>query len=422
MSILSKTKIDEYSNRVSQLLTNYKLYNRSTFHEWFFGFTEDHADNIMDEQYEDYKKVMATLINSANPCTTDSNVHRGYTEKSMRSAIGMRTKDNDDMDDLVDDDEDGEDARPKKNNYDILFAIDMRIEIRSDDPRELLEDKFNAIVGVIIIEQGECIASPKSWCVKVICVKPNSVKGSILMGACLYCIKANPIINQECLLELVDGYKNLSAFYSYTGLGFLRDNSLWDERCFHTKYCMPMRADLSEISQGDIINKVLGRGPKFILDSDADPSGLWNRKCYVLQNKNNEVLKEIQTINNLMLRLTLWENIDRPGYSDEKALYNMYRIQYPSLSNSKLIPILQDRLNVKLKEFDRLTVVGSSWCDVNVELDEVASAPPKCRGVGCNILGGRSYKKTRAKKTRAKKTRAKKLRRKKSRRKYYKNK
>jgi hypothetical protein len=111
-------------------------------------------------------------------------------------------------------------------------------------------------------------------------------------------------------------------------------------------------------------------------------------------------------------------------------LYNTYRIQYSGISDSNLIPILQDRLNVKLKEFDRLTLIGSSWCEVNVELDEVdrvASAPPKCRGVGCNILGGRSHTKSRAKKTRAKKTRAKKLRvkkmrAKKSSRKYYKNK
>ena len=422
MSLFSKTKIQEYSNHVSQLLTNYKLYNRSTFHEWFFGFTEDDADNIMDEQYDDYKKVMAELVKTANPCTTDSSVHSGYTERAVRSALSMRTKD---------EEEDG-DGSPKKNNYDILFAIDTQIEIRSDDVDQalILADKSNAIVGVIVVERGECIESPKSWCVKVICVKPNSVKGSLLMGACLYCIKANPSINQECLLELVGGYKNLSAFYSYTGLGFLRDDSLWNELCFDTKECIPMRADLSETSQGDIINKVLGRGPKFMLDINADPSGLWNRKCYVLQNKDNEVLKEILTISNLMLRLTLWENIDRPGYSDEKALYNSYRIRYPSVSNSNLIPILKDRLNVKLKEFDRLTVVGSSWCDVNVEFNEsdrVIGATPKCRGVGCNILGGRSYKKTRAKKTRAKKTRGNKsrgksIRVKKSRRKYYKNK
>jgi hypothetical protein len=359
MSLFGETEIEEYSKRVSSLLSNYKLYNRETFHKWFFGFTEDDADNIIDEQqYEDYKKVMDQLIRSANPCTTDSSVYGGYTKRAMRSAISMRTKD----------DHEKEDASPKKNNYDILFAIDTKIAIRSDhdDQALILEDKFGAIVGVIVVEKGECRASPKSWCVKVICVKPKSVKGSLLMGACLYCIKANHSINPECLLELAGGYKNLSAFYSYTGLGFLRDDSLWDDRCFDTIRCMPMRVDLSKISQGDIINKVLGRGPKFILDSDDDPSGLWNRKINALQNKNDEVLKEIQKISNKMLELTLWKK-------DEDT-------------SSAQIPILQDTLNTKLEEFDRLTVHS------------------ECRGLKCSILGGRSRKKSRGKKSRGKKS------------------
>lgn len=363
MSLFGETEIEEYSKRVSSLLSNYKLYNRETFHKWFFGFTEDDADNIIDkQQYDDYKKVMAELVKSANPCTTDSNVYRGYTKNAMRIALSMRKKDEADEE---------EDASPKKNNYDILFAIDTQIVIRSDDDQAItLEKKSNAIVGVIIIEEGECMESPESWGVKVICVKPNSVKGSLLMGACLYCIKANHSINPECLLELVNGYKNLSAFYSYTGLGFLRDDSLWDERCFDTVYCMPMRVDLSKISQGDIINKVLGRGPKFILDSDADPSGLWNRKNHALHNKNDEVLKEIQKISNEMLGLTLWKK-------DEDA-------------SSAQIPILQDKLNTKLEEFDRLTVHS------------------ECRGLKCSILGGKSRKKSRGKKSRGKKSRCKK--------------
>ena len=75
MSLFGDTEIEEYSMRVSRLLSNYKLYNRETFHEWFFGFTEDDADNIIDkQQYADYKTVMTTLIKSANPCTTDINV------------------------------------------------------------------------------------------------------------------------------------------------------------------------------------------------------------------------------------------------------------------------------------------------------------------------------------------------------------
>jgi hypothetical protein len=392
-------EIEEYSKRVSRLLSNYKLYNRETFHKWFFGFTEDDADNITDErQYDAYKTVMNTLIKSSNPCA-DSNVYSGYTEKAMRTALSMRKTD-----------EEEEDANPKKNNYDILFAIDPQIEIHLDDPAELiLEKKSNAIVGVIVVEKGECMDRRKSWCVKVICVKPNSVKGTILMGVCLYCIKASPRIDQECLLELAGGYKNLSAFYSYTGLGFVRDDFLWDDRCFDSVRCMPMRADLSEISQGDIITKVLGRGPKFELDSDADPSGLWNRKCYALKNKNNEVLTEIQKISNKMLELSLWKK-------DEDT-------------SSAQMPILQDKLTTKLEEFDRLTLGQPSCDDVNVELiDGVTSVPIKCLGPKCNILGGKSRKKMRGKKSRGKKSRGKKSRGKKSRgkksrgKKYYKDK
>lgn len=379
MPIFGETEIEKYSKRVSSLLSNYKLYNRETFHKWFFGFTEDDADNIIDEQqYDAYKTVMAILIKSANPCTTDSNVYGGYTKRAMRSALSMRTTDEADEE---------EDASPKKNNYDILFAIDTQIKIHSDDPTHAkLEKKSNAIVGVIVVERGECRASPKSWCVKVICVKPNSVKGSLLMGACLYCIKANHSINPECLLELAGGYKNLSAFYSYTGLGFVRDDSLWDDRCFDTVQCMPMRVDLSKISQGDIINKVLGRGPKFVLDSDDDPSGLWNRKCYALHDKNKDVLKEIQKFSNKILGLTLWKR-------DE-------------VTDSEQIPILQDKLKTKLEEFDSLNVVSQTKCDdVTVELvDGVTGSHSKCSGMKCSILGGRSRKKSRGKKTRGKKS------------------
>ena len=118
MSLFEETEIDEYSKRVSRLLSNYILYNRETFHNWFFGFTEDDADNIIDEQqYDDYKTVMAKLIKNANPCSTDSNVYGGYTKRAMRSALSMRTKGDDAK----------EGASPKKNNYDILFAIDKLI-------------------------------------------------------------------------------------------------------------------------------------------------------------------------------------------------------------------------------------------------------------------------------------------------------
>jgi hypothetical protein len=151
-----------------------------------------------------------------------------------------------------------------------------------------------------------------------------------------------------------------------------------------------MRADLSEISQSDIINKVLGRGPKFILDSEADPSGLWNRKCYALRDINKDVLTEIQKISNKILELTLWKK-------DEDT-------------SSAKIHNLQDELNKNLEEFDKLNLVGQPSCDdVKVKVvDGVTSVTSKCSGINCSISGGTSRKKCRGKKSRCKKSRGKK--------------
>jgi hypothetical protein len=404
MSIFTDTAIAEYSVRLSGLLSNYTLYNRSTFHKWFFGVTEDAAD-----KNRDYETNMDRLTRYGNPCS-NNDIGWGYSADAMMSAFGVRTEDDDYYD------------WRKKFNYDILFAMDNRIMNVPESKTKSSRDMLNSIVGVIILEKGECDVRPNSWCVKVICVKPSSVKGSMLMGACLYCIKNNPRIKPECLLELADGYSNLPAFYSYTALGFLRDDSLWGDQCFHTKYCMPMRADLSKISQGDIINKVLGTAPTFVLDSRADPSGLWNRKCYVFKYKDNAVLKEIQTISNLMLGLTLLKSVYKPGVPAEEALYNRYKSFWTPIS--RIIRNLSVELNTKLEEFDRLTVdsLTSSTCDLNVELDELTSdvasvrskhdgttdATKRCSGVGCNIMGGKSRKNSRGKKSRAKKTRSKK--------------
>ena len=385
MSIFSDKAIVGYSDDISALLTDYTLYNRTAFHKWFFGVTEE--DVYESVQYD---TDMDELTRIGSSCAS----HDIYSANAMKSAFGVRT----DEDDYYD--------WTKKDYYDILFAIDKQIANDIGTKKKTLNDKLRAIVGTIIVEEGNCAARPNSWSVKLICVKPNRVKGSILMGACLYCIKSDPHINQECLLELADGYNNLPAFYSYTALGFLRDDSLRGKRCLYAKYCMPMRADLSGVSQDSITNKLLGIAPMLVLSRDADPSGLWNRKCYVIKYKNNAVLKEIQIISNLMLGLTLLKNAYMPGVPAERALYMRYNPSGDANPNS-ILSQLSMELNAKLERFDRLTAVGQSPCDLNAESDGVISAHRKCHGTGCNILGGRSRKKSRGKKSRGKKSRRK---------------
>ena len=384
MPLFSDDAIADYSRDVSTLLTNYTLYNQEAFHIKYFGITRQLFNNSSEREpvFMQYQTDMNLLTNNGMENICSNSVGRWYTIDAIKTAF----------------------SRP--DTYDILFAIDKRIMDELENTENTLKKKMRrAIAGVIIVQKGECNRSGKSWCAKVICVRPNTLRGSILMGACLYCIKRlvnNPYIKQECLLELADGYSNLPAFYSYTALGFLRDDSLWGEDCFNAEGCMPMRADLVRVSADDIIKKVLGTAPLLKLSADEDPSGLWNRKCEVAKYKKNDpnpsyaVLKEIQTINNVLLGLTLLKNAYKPDVPSEVTLIERYRGSWFGVKPNVFISRqLSAKLTAKLGEFDRL-----------------ARALP---GAGCSISGGRGRKKSRGKGTRGKSARGRKTRR----RKYY---
>ena len=399
MSLFLDEAITGYSGRVSTMLTNYTLYNRSAFHAWYTppplrstarSIPAD-IDKLKAEETARHEIAMYVLVKLAGIC---SDIGTEYGEGAIRSAINA-----------------GEDK------YDILVAVDKRVEIRLGSTQKTSQDKLRAIAGFIVVQKGECEERPNSWCVNLICVTPGGIKGSVLLGGCLYCIaklKNDPSINQECLLELAGGYNNLPGFFSYTAMGFLRDDSLWGEDCLQEQNCMPMRANLSTVSPDDVINKVLGAAPKLVLSATDDPSGLWNRKCYAAKYKNNDgnpvyaVLQEIQTISNLMLWLTLSGDDYVPQeQSPEGALHKGYKDI--DLSALDTVSALKELLPEKLVSFDRLTT----------------GLPPTRRGLECNILGGRGRKSLRGKKSRGKKSRGKKSRSRKTRskrprvRKYY---
>lgn len=399
MSLFLDAAITEYSGRTSGLLTNYTLYNRAAFHAWYTppplrstarSIPVD-IDKLQTEEAARHEIAMDVLVKLAGIC---SDIGTEYGEGAIRSAINA-----------------GEDK------YDILVAVDNLVEIRLGSTQKTSQDKLRAIAGFIVVQKGECEERPNSWCVNLICVTPGRVKGSVLLGACLYCIaqlKNDPSINQECLLELAGGYNNLPGFFSYTAMGFLRDDSLWGEDCLHEQNCMPMRANLSTVFPDDIINKVLGAAPKLVLSIEEDPSGLWNRKCYAAKYKNNDgnpvytVLQEIQTISNLTLWLTLsGDDYVSQENSPEGVLYKDYKDH--GLSAVDIVRALQELLPEKLVIFDSLT----------------NSSAPTRRGLECNILGGKGRKRSRGKSLRGRKSRGKKSRswktrgRKTRRRKYY---
>jgi len=396
MSLFSAGAIADYSLRVSSALQNYELYNRVKFHNMYFGVTRQRFNDSL-QRFNDslqrfngssehgpvvmqYQTDMNLLTNNGMENLCSNSVGRWYTINAIASAFAM------------------------PETYDILFALDNRIMDEPESTENTLKTKMRrAVAGVVIVQKGECKRSTQSWCVEVICVRPNTLRGSLLMGACLYCIKRlvnNTYIKQECLLELTDGYSNLPAFYSYTALGFLRDDSLWGKDCFNTEGCMPMRANVAVVTPDDIIKKVLGTAPLLNLSVEEDPSGLWNRKCEVAKYKKNDpspgyaVLKEIQTINNVILGLTLLKNAYKPDITSEVTLHDRYQRSWFGVKPNIFIRRqLSAKLNAKLDEFDKLS-----------------GALP---GAGCAISGGRGRKGTRCKGTRRKSARGIKTRRRK---------
>ncbi len=382
MSLFSAAAIADYSFRVSSMLTNYELYNRVKFHNMYFGVTRQRFNDSPDSGLvvNQYYTDMKLLTNNGMDNLCSNAVGRWYAIDAIKTAF----------------------SRPL--TYDILFALDKGVMDETESTENTLKMKMRrAVVGVIIVQKGECSARRESWCVKVICVRPNTVRGSVLMGACLYCIKNAPDIKQECLLELADGYSNLPAFYSYTALGFLRNDTLWGEGCFNTEGCMPMRANLNMVSIDNIIEKVLGTAPLLMLSMEEDPSGLWNRKCEVTKYKKNDtnpgyvVLKEIQTISNVMLGLTLLKNAYRPDIPAEVALLERCRRSWLNMKpNAVILTQLSAKLNAKLGEFDKLTGASPSFAG---------------KQSSCTISGGKLRKKSRNKKSRSKKSRTKKSRR-----------
>ena len=58
------------------------------------------------------------------------------------------------------------------------------------------------------------------------------------------------------ILELANAYMNLSGFFSYTKVGFDKDNSLFGKYCFNDASNLPMSVDITKYSNADIIGMV----------------------------------------------------------------------------------------------------------------------------------------------------------------------
>jgi hypothetical protein len=81
-------------------------------------------------------------------------------------------------------------------------------------------------------------------------------KAAILLGAYLYCGKVYG--QTHGILELADGYTNISGFFAYSKQGFVKDVSLFGSNCFPSYENLPMSVDLSKYSYPQIITNAVG--------------------------------------------------------------------------------------------------------------------------------------------------------------------
>ena len=141
------------------------------------------------------------------------------------------------------------------DSVDILVAVENNYENLSyGKTKTVANNKIKKIVGFIIVEHGECKSKPNLFCVKLICVKPNSgFNGKILMGAYLFCIKISAISEKYGILELAKGYTNVGGFISYMKMGFKPDLKLSNSDCFEDYNNLPMIHDIRGMRQQDIV-------------------------------------------------------------------------------------------------------------------------------------------------------------------------
>jgi hypothetical protein len=164
------------------------------------------------------------------------------------------------------------------NDFDILVAIEES-DIPAGKTETVAKHKLSHVVGFVIAQLGECRKKIDIWSVNLICSKTlkrsgASVKGSILLGAFLYCIK-NSNFKQEGILELAGGYETINGFISYTKMGFNKDLSLYGNNCFHDYNNLPMSCNISMINNETIINRA-GERERRVVTPTEDDSGIYN--------------------------------------------------------------------------------------------------------------------------------------------------
>lgn len=287
----TKNGLDEYRNdkKIEKMLNGYELLNYDEFMRWYLPNEVRYSERIETEypgsktrRKLENKEVKIHAMDifkelAANVCA--SNIDDEY---------GLATVNH----------------LKKKSHFDLLAAVDTT-------NTKSLKTKLSSVVAFIIVEKGECSVSDPGidrsnvYSVNLICSR-KSVKGVVLLGAYMYCIKNSRDIHTKDkigILELAGAYTNLAGFFSYTKVGFDKNNSLFGKKCFNDADNLPMSVDINLYSNDDIIQLVCGEKKRSATEV-KDDTGIYALglpdKNDTARVKNQMLIAEICSLQHLM--------------------------------------------------------------------------------------------------------------------------
>jgi hypothetical protein len=130
-------------------------------------------------------------------------------------------------------------------------------EIMKQAADKFYKKESERILGMLIIQYGECENLPEAISVKLICaskIKEEGIRsaenlGTILLGFYLYSLKEmyedGYNIYPYGILELVNGYKNPVGYCAYSKFGFVHDPSIELGICYKSLDLLPMSVDIT---------------------------------------------------------------------------------------------------------------------------------------------------------------------------------
>jgi len=392
MSLFINPALDAYRNdhRIQRSLGGIRLLNLSEFNAWFAPADKksDRVANIAAAAGVDAAQNL--LLRRQASVAQKETIARSVLEelahnvcldpKTGRSAIGRDY---------------GISAvrRLASNaNFDILVAIEPST-IPAGYTATVSQNKLNRVVGFIIAELGECRRKPNVWSVNLICTRTiksgSTIKGIILLGGFLYCIK-NSRYTKEGILELAGGYNNINGFISYTKMGFNKDLSLFGRDCFSDFNNLPMSTNISRIDSQTILNRA-GERERRVVTPTEDDSGL-----YSAGRMDPAVQRILILCNDLLYRIQIaFDDIRQDPYYElgSRELADMFRkiSTIVGLDRNKMIKDLENDRTQILESIGQ----GSQGAAQGAPADDEDSCIKQCFKGICKCIGWNGGKKTR---------------------------